>query len=124
MKTKILSLLVILCLGLNFTSCSKDEEGKTDYESGKQTGAKFYNAYESSKNSDLLSAQGVAAIKTMSECYAEYKNNSGNSQWKSGFLAGATNSDNAALYPELEEILNSDFTEIENILPMLKTLLN
>jgi hypothetical protein len=123
MKTKILSLLFILCLGVGFLSCSKDSEGKTQYEQGKETGTEFYNAYNSAKG-NYLSIEGITSLTKMSKCYTEYKNNSEDSQWKSGFLAGATNSDNAMLYPELEDILNSDYSNIVDIMPALMELLN
>ena len=113
---------------MNFASCSSDddESAETSYELGKAEGEKLNAAYQAySINSDILTQTTQGAI--MYAAYAQYKANSSDAKWKSGFLAGATNADTSK-YDELADLLNGDYsltdpTSLSNLLTKLSSLL-
>ena len=106
MNTRILSVLLLLFLGLSFSSCSKDDK-TAGYDAGKSKGADFLKAASDFKNGDVL-ARGTAAL-TLYDCYTAYKKNSGDSEWKKGFLSAATTSDEQS--EKLESLLNETFSD-------------
>jgi len=118
MNAKLLSLLFILFLGIGFSSCSKDKN-ESSFDSGKNQGAKFreaaYGYYENPKD--------VVKLGTLYTTYQQYKQNSSDSEWKKGFLGGATEF-NESKYAGLEKFLSQDLDfSTENTLNILSDLL-
>jgi hypothetical protein len=92
MKTKIIALFAILALafvGLNTTSCSKDDndnDSTSDSASlGKTDGTAFANAYATYK----AKGNGCASVDTMLKYGKKYRN-SNDKAYKAGFIAAAT----------------------------------
>ena len=92
MNTRLLSVLFLLFWGLGFSSCSKEENTDDQYDAGKSAGAEFRSALDAYNNSNDLIAKGTAGLN-LYRSYANYKQKSGSSEWKEGFLSGATNAD-------------------------------
>ena len=93
MKTKIIALFAILALafvGLNTTSCSKDDDNSSSSTSdsaslGKTDGTAFANAYATYK----AKGNGCASVDTMLKYGKKYRN-SNNKAYKEGFIAAST----------------------------------
>ena len=119
MNTRILSVLLFLFLGLSFSSCSKDDNKTTGYDAGKSKGTVFLKAASDFKNGNVLE-QGTATL-TLYQCYTAYKENSGDSEWKKGFLSAATTSEEQSekLESLLSETFNDKFTLATEIVKLL-----
>lgn len=97
MKTKIIALFAVLALafvGLNTTSCSKDDNDSSSSTSdsaslGKTDGTAFANAYATYKAKGYASVDGISAITTMLKYGTKYRN-SNDKAYKAGFIAAAT----------------------------------
>ena len=93
MKTKIIALFAILALafvGLNTTSCSKDDNDSSSSTSdsaslGKTDGTAFANAYATYK----AKGNGCSSVDTMLKYGKKYRN-SNDKAYKEGFIAAAT----------------------------------
>ena len=93
MKTKIIALFAILALafvGLNTTSCSKDDNDSSSTSDsaslGKTDGTAFANAYATYKAKGYASVDGISAITTMLKYGTKYRN-SNDKAYKAGFIA-------------------------------------
>lgn len=118
MNAKLLSLLFILFLGIGFSSCSKDKN-ESSYDAGKNQGAKFREAAYGYYDNPL----DVVKLATLYTTYQNYKTNSSDSEWKSGFLGGATQFDKSK-YSGLENLLSQDLDfSVENALNILPGLI-
>ncbi|MDR1729510.1 MAG: hypothetical protein LBR52_02490 [Prevotellaceae bacterium] len=119
MNAKILSVLFILFAGIGFFSCSNDDSSGSSYDSGKQQGEKLRNAVNTYSSNTVQAGADALAV------YSQYKKNSSDTEWKKGFLGGATNFDESK-YSGLEKLLEQDVNleNIANILPNLLKLLN
>ena len=122
MNSKLLSLLFILFLGIGFSSCSKDKN-ESSFDAGKKQGEKFRDAAYGYYANPL----DVVKLGSLYSTYQEYKKNSPNdSEWKKGFLGGATKLDESK-YAGLEKLLDQDLDfsvdNAINILPELMKLL-
>ena len=132
MNTKILSVILLIFMGFGFSSCKdKDEKNpKNQYDAGFEAGTKFREAFEAYTNSEDAVSKAAAGVALFSS-YKAYKTNSGNDEWKDGFLNGAVKADEMAddtknklmelldrsgakTYLELIEILSGLFTGSEN----------
>ena len=96
MKTKIIALFAVLALafvGLNTTSCSKDDNDSSSTSDsaslGKTDGTAFANAYATYKAKGYASVDGISAITTMLKYGTKYRN-SNDKAYKAGFIAAAT----------------------------------
>ena len=92
MKTKIIALFAILALafvGLNTTSCSKDDNDSSSTSDsaslGKTDGTAFANAYATYK----AKGNGCSSVDTMLKYGKKYRN-SNDKAYKEGFIAAAT----------------------------------
>ena len=96
MKTKIIALFAILALafvGLNTTSCSKDDNDSSSTSDsaslGKTDGTAFANAYTAYKATNATILSKTEAITTMLKYGTKYRN-SNDKAYKAGFIAAAT----------------------------------
>jgi hypothetical protein len=114
MKTKIIALFAVLALafvGLNTTSCSKDDNDSSSSTSdsaslGKTDGTAFANAYATYKAKGYASVDGISAITTMLKYGTKYRN-SNNKAYKAGFIAAATGATGLA-ESQLTNLLGSE----------------
>ena len=121
MKTKIIALFAILALafvGLNTTSCSKDDDNSSSSTSdsaslGKTDGTAFANAYATYK----AKGNGCASVDTMLKYGTKYRN-SNDKAYKAGFIATATVSTGLA-ESQLTNLLGSESEAA--LLTLLKT---
>ena len=126
MKTKIIALFAILALafvGLNTTSCSKDDDNSSSSTSdsaslGKTDGTAFANAYATYKAKGYASVDGISAITTMLKYGTKYRN-SNDKAYKAGFIAAATGATGLA-ESQLTNLLGSESEAA--LLTLLKTL--
>ena len=122
MKTKIIALFAILALafvGLNTTSCSKDDDNSSSSTSdsaslGKTDGTAFANAYATYK----AKGNGCASVDTMLKYGKKYRN-SNNKAYKAGFIAAATGATGLA-ESQLTNLLGSESEAA--LLTLLKTM--
>ena len=125
MKTKIIALFAILALafvGLNTTSCSKDDDNSSSSTSdsaslGKTDGTAFANAYATYKAKGYTSVDGISAITTMLKYGTKYRN-SNDKAYKAGFIAAATGATGLA-ESQLTNLLGSESEAA--LLTLLKT---
>ena len=125
MKTKIIALFAILALafvGLNTTSCSKDDNDSSSTSDsaslGKTDGTAFANAYATYKATLYTSVDGISAITTMLKYGTKYRN-SNDKAYKAGFIAAATGATGLA-ESQLTNLLGSESEAA--LLTLLKTL--
>ena len=125
MKTKIIALFAVLALafvGLNTTSCSKDDNDSSSTSDsaslGKTDGTAFANAYATYKAKGYASVDGISAITTMLKYGTKYRN-SNDKAYKAGFIAAATGATGLA-ESQLTNLLGSESEAA--LLPLLKTL--
>lgn len=125
MKTKIIALFAILALafvGLNTTSCSKDDNDSSSTSDsaslGKTDGTAFANAYATYKAKGYTSVDGISAITTMLKYGTKYRN-SNDKAYKAGFIAAATGATGLA-ESQLTNLLGSESEAA--LLTLLKTL--
>ena len=126
MKTKIIALFAVLALafvGLNTTSCSKDDNDSSSSTSdsaslGKTDGTAFANAYATYKAKGYASVDGISAITTMLKYGTKYRN-SNDKAYKAGFIAAATGATGLA-ESQLTNLLGSESEAA--LLTLLKTL--
>ena len=126
MKTKIIALFAVLALafvGLNTTSCSKDDNDSSSSTSdsaslGKTDGTAFANAYATYKAKGYTSVDGISAITTMLKYGTKYRN-SNDKAYKAGFIAAATGATGLA-ESQLTNLLGSESEAA--LLTLLKTL--
>lgn len=125
MKTKIIALFAILALafvGLNTTSCSKDDNDSSSTSDsaslGKTDGTAFANAYATYKAKGYASVDGISAITTMLKYGTKYRN-SNDKAYKAGFIAAATGATGLA-ESQLTNLLGSESEAA--LLTLLKTL--
>ena len=119
MNAKILSILFILFLGAGFSSYSKDDNAG-NYDSGKSQGEQFRNELNAYDSNNLLSVQTVTAGANLLNIYSQYKKNSSDSEWKKGFLEGATNFDTTK-YDGLTKLLDQGFS-LNSVMSLLELL--
>ena len=123
MKTKIIALFAILALafvGLNTTSCSKDDNDSSSTSDsaslGKTDGTAFANAYATYKAKGYTSVDGISAITTMLKYGTKYRN-SNDKAYKEGFIAaasGATGLSGCPLTNLLESESETDLLKLLN----------
>ena len=136
MKTKIIALFAVLALafvGLNTTSCSKDDNDSSSTSDsaslGKTDGTAFANAYATYKAKGYTSVyenyaiptitvDGISAIDTMLKYGTKYRN-SNDKAYKAGFIAAATGATGLA-ESQLTNLLGSESEAA--LLTLLKTL--
>ena len=125
MKTKIIALFAVLALafiGLNTTSCSKDDNDSSSTSDsaslGKTDGTAFANAYATYKATCYTSVDGISAITTMLKYGTKYRN-SNDKAYKAGFIAAATGATGLA-ESQLTNLLGSESEAA--LLTLLKTL--
>lgn len=125
MKTKIIALFAVLALafvGLNTTSCSKDDNDSSSTSDsaslGKTDGTAFANAYATYKAKGYASVDGISAITTMLKYGTKYRN-SNDKAYKAGFIAAATGATGLA-ESQLTNLLGSESEAA--LLTLLKTL--
>ena len=125
MKTKIIALFAVLALafvGLNTTSCSKDDNDSSSTSDsaslGKTDGTAFANAYATYKAKGYTSVDGISAITTMLKYGTKYRN-SNDKAYKAGFIAAATGATGLA-ESQLTNLLGSESEAA--LLTLLKTL--
>ena len=125
MKTKIIALFAILALafvGLNTTSCSKDDNDSSSTSDsaslGKTDGTAFANAYATYKAKGYASVDGISAITTMLKYGTKYRN-SNDKAYKAGFIAAATGATGLA-ESQLTNLLGSESEAA--LLTLLKTM--
>ena len=126
MKTKIIALFAVLALafvGLNTTSCSKDDNDSSSSTSdsaslGKTDGTAFANAYATYKAKGYASVDGISAITTMLKYGTKYRN-SNDKAYKAGFIAAATGATGLA-ESQLTNLLGSESEAA--LLTLLKSL--
>lgn len=125
MKTKIIALFAVLALafvGLNTTSCSKDDNDSSSTSDsaslGKTDGTAFANAYATYKAKGYASVDGISAITTMLKYGTKYRN-SNDKAYKAGFIAAATGATGLA-ESQLTNLLGSESEAA--LLTLLKSL--
>jgi hypothetical protein len=123
MNTKILSVIFLIFMGFGFSSCKdKDEKNQTNqYDAGLEAGTKFREAFEVYTNSENAVQKTAAGVALFSS-YKAYKTNSGNAEWKDGFLNGAVKADEIAdnTKNKLMELL--DNSSVDNALQLIEIL--
>ena len=123
MNTKILSVIFLIFMGFGFSSCKdKDEKNQTNqYDAGLEAGTKFREAFEAYTNSENAVQKTAAGVALFSS-YKAYKTNSGNTEWKDGFLNGAVKADEIAdnTKNKLMELL--DNSSVDNALQLIEIL--
>ena len=96
MNTRILSVIFLIIMGVEFLSCKGKDESppKSQYDAGFEAGTKFREAFETYNNSEGLTK--VTAGATLLSSHKTYKTKSENAEWKDGFLDGAIKADEMA----------------------------
>ena len=125
MKTKIIALFAVLALafvGLNTTSCSKDDNDSSSTSDsaslGKTDGTAFANAYTAYKATNATILSKTEAITTMLKYGTKYRN-SNDKAYKAGFIAAATGATGLA-ESQLTNLLGSESEAA--LLTLLKSL--